>query len=111
MVSPSWRGGSAAATSALGNTRLDKYHIGLELRCPQPLQGLERWRICIRQSKQRSELRHDRRKSTAMHQTLHTVSRSDATACSHAPSKLLPPAGSVTRDMLTERIVMNVDAL
>lgn len=41
MFAPSRWGGSAAATSALGNTRFDKYYIGLELRCPQPLQGLE----------------------------------------------------------------------
>lgn len=72
MLSPSWWGGSAAATSALRNTRFDKYHIGLELGCPQPPEGLEWWTICIQWSKQRATFRHDRRKSTVTHQPLYT---------------------------------------
>lgn len=59
MLSPSWRGGSTATTSALRNTRFDEYDIGFKLCCPQPLQGLERWSIYIEEGKQRSDSRHD----------------------------------------------------
>lgn len=98
MLRPSWRSCSTATTSALRNARFDKYDVRLELRCPQPLQGLEGRRVNAEPSKNRGH------KSDVMGEAQHwyvrhSTRRSDGMWLA-ALILTLPPAASVLRNTI-----------